>query len=240
MRLLRWASIVRRVYDTGWSDRDTLSAFLTYRRRRGDVHWVSSLVAVLRDARGTTGRYLVSGRVNVKRQQRAGCWLGALGYMVMLDQIGECFRPADADSPSAGTPDFIKALTYFADEVRDPERQALYALRCCFAHDYSLVNIPAGRGALDRQRLHHFLLDAEETGPLVTLPGTPWDGNLARRPRYTATRVNLRSLGDLGEAVYTRLRHLHENQELRIALPGGAAELRARYAFTVYPRVGEP
>jgi hypothetical protein len=97
-------------------------------------------------------------------QQRAGCWLGALGYMVMLDQIGECFRPTDADSPGAGTPDFIKALTYFADEVRDPERQALYALRCCFAHDYSLVNIPAGKGALDRQRLHHLRNGADYCG----------------------------------------------------------------------------
>jgi len=106
------------VYDTGWSEHDTISAFLIYRRRRSDAHWVSSLVAVLRDARAATGRYLATGEVSPK-QRGSGSWLGALGYMVMLDQIGECFRPANASSLPHGTPDFIKALTYFADEIQD-------------------------------------------------------------------------------------------------------------------------
>ena len=71
------------VYDTGWSDYDTLSAFLTYRRRRGDTHWVSSLVAVLRDARAATGRYVAAGEVSPRRQA-SGSWPGALGYSVQV------------------------------------------------------------------------------------------------------------------------------------------------------------
>lgn len=225
------------MYDPGWSAHDTLSAFLTYRRRRSDTHWVSSLVAVLRDARGATGRYLATGEVSPKRRA-SGSWLGALGYMVMLDQIGECFSPANASSLPGDPPDFIKALTYFAEEIPDRERQALYALRCCFAHDYSLVNISTRS---DRQ--HHFRLsDDPAPCPLVDLPAVPWDGNLVRRSIGTATRVSLRRLGDLAESVYARLLDLHSRRELNIALPGGAKELRGRYAFTVYPDAprGEP
>jgi hypothetical protein len=85
---------------------------------------------------------MATGEVSPKRRA-SGSWLGALGYMVMLDQIGECFRPANATPLPNATPDFIKALTYFAEEIPDRERQALYALRCCFTHDYSLVNITA-------------------------------------------------------------------------------------------------
>jgi hypothetical protein len=227
------------VHDTGWSEHDTISAFLTNRRRRSDTHWVSSLVAVLRDARAATGRYLATGEVSPK-QRGSGSWLGVLGYMVMLDQIGECFRPADASSLPNGTPDLIKALTYFADEIPDRERQALYALRCSFAHDYSLVNIPSNRRT---DRLHHFRLSEDPTPcPLVDLPAVPWDGDIARRSVSTATRVSLRRLGDVAESMYTRLLGLHSRRELSIALPGGAAELRARFAFTVYPDPprGEP
>jgi hypothetical protein len=151
--------------------------------------------------------------------------------MVMLDQIGECFRPVNASPLLSVTPDFIKALTYFAEEIPDRDRQALYALRCCFAHDYSLVNISARS---DRQ--HHFrLTDDPAPCPLVDLPAVPWDGNLARRSIGTATRVSLRRLGDLAESVYARLLDLHGRGELSIALAGGAKDLRARYAFTVYP-----
>lgn len=226
------------MYDPGWSDDDTISAFLTYHRRPTGTYWGSSLIGVLRDARAATGRYLASGEVGLK-PERSGSWLGAVGYMVMLDQIGECYRPANAGPLPKGTPDFIRALTYFAEDMPDPERQALYALRCCFVHDYSLVNIPtAGNAEIKAQRQHHFLLgDDPAPCPVVQLPAERWGGDLGYRPRRMATRVSLRRLGDLAESVYARLLDLHERRELRIALPGGAAELRARYAFMVYPDV---
>ena len=221
--------------DPGWSDDDTIGSFLTYHRRRTGTHWGSSLIAVLRDARAATGRYLSSGEVGPK-QERSGSFLGAVGYMVMLDQIGECYRPADA-APLPNTPDFIRALTYFADDMPDLERQALYALRCCFVHNYSLVNIPNRGSAETRaQRQHHFLLGNDPAPcPVVQLPAVRWEGNVGYRPSWTATRVSLRRVGDLAESVYARLLDLHERRELRIALPGGGVELRARYAFIVYP-----
>ena len=156
--------------------------------------------------------------------------------MVMLDQIGECFRPANA-TPLPKTPDFIKALTYFAEDIPDRERQALYALRCCFAHDYSHMNIPTqGTAESKAQRRHDFLVGYDAAPcPVVQLPAEPWNGRIDYRPARTVTRVSLRRLGDLAESVYARLLELHERRELSIALPGGAKELRARYAFTVYP-----
>jgi hypothetical protein len=177
---------------------------------------------------------LASGEVSPKRQD-TGSWLGALGYMVMLDQVGECFRPASV-APLRNTPDFIKALTYFTEKLPERERLALYALRCCFAHDYSLVNIPP-EGHKNRQALlHHFrLYDDPAPRPLVEFPAAPWDGDITRRSISTATHVNLRGFGDLAESVYARLLDLHRRRELGIALPGGGVELRARYAFTVWP-----
>ncbi|WP_157358675.1 hypothetical protein [Amycolatopsis sp. ATCC 39116] len=111
---------------------------------------------------------------------------------------------------------------------------ALYALRCSFAHDYSLVNIPRNKKNIDL--IHHFFLDDDDsTDDLVRIPSDRWSGDLSRRSVHTATWVNLRRFGDLVERVYSQLCFLHTKGRLLIALSGGAAELRARYAFTVRP-----
>jgi hypothetical protein len=52
----------------------------------------SGFTAALRDARGATGRHPSSGAV-VKPEDNCS-WLGAVGYLILLDQIGTCFKPA--------------------------------------------------------------------------------------------------------------------------------------------------
>ncbi|MFC4080904.1 hypothetical protein [Amycolatopsis samaneae] len=225
-----------------WTERETISAFLKYRPPQGGAHWVSCLIAVLRDARQATGRNLNTGEVEPEEVERVGCWLGAVGYMTMFDLVGSVFKPAHAIE-LAGQP-FIRTLQYFAPEIGEVERDALYSLRCSFVHDFSLVNVPAtGSQQARERRTHHFMLnDADETGPIVKLPPQRWDGDLNHVRLLNATWVNLRSLGDLAEEVYKELVMLHDNGELVLALSGGLDELKRRYAMTVRPglRLQEP
>ena len=189
----------------------------------------------MRDARGATGRNLETGEVEPDKVKQAGCWLGAVGYMIMFDQVGTSYRPLSTVAIQGAT--FTRALEYFVPEVSEPEREALYALRCSFVHDFSLINV--GKGAnqqLRELRTHHFILDdAEQSGPVVRLPLHRWDGELAHCRKGNATWVNLRSLGDLAETVFKRLIALQEKGELTIALTGGLLELQRRYAMTIYP-----
>jgi hypothetical protein len=148
--------------------------------------------------------------------------------LMMFDQVGKTFRPAGV--PAAANPPVVEALRRFAPQVGASEREALYALRCSLLHDFGLVNVGSPR------RTHHFLLDdAEQVEAVVRLPPQPWDGQLAHCRIFNATWINLRSLGDLAEEVFTRLTDLHEKDELVIALPGGLAELQRRYAMTIRP-----
>jgi len=123
---------------------------------------VSSLLAILRDARGATGRSEETGQLQPEQEGRAGHWLGALGYMVTIEQIGKCFRPRGA-TPQL-PPGFRRALADFAPHLTKQERDALYALRCCFAHDYSLVNGPGKR--TPQGLWHRFNLTARRADPI--------------------------------------------------------------------------
>ena len=134
------------------------------------VTYVSSFRACLEDARLATGRNLVTG--DVEDELKTGNWLGAVGYMTLLDQIGACFgRPGVTDRD--GRP-IVRCLSHWAPEVDDRERLALYALRCALAHDYSLLNWHS-----DQRLQHHFKLDQAIDGPVVQLPGKRWSGELS-------------------------------------------------------------
>ncbi|WIX78758.1 hypothetical protein QRX50_46775 [Amycolatopsis carbonis] len=219
-----------------WTEPETLSAFLEYREPQDGAHWVSCLIALLRDARVVTGRDVTTGEVEVDKQDLAGRWLGAVGYMTFFDQIGSAYRPGNVPELVFG-PTFIKALRYFAPEIGEAEREALYALRCSFVHDYSLVNVPSqGSQAVRELRTHHFMHTApDETGTIVRLPRQRWDGIGGNCRINNATWVNLWALGDLAETVFRRLAKLHETGDLEIALPGGLSELQRRYSMTVRP-----
>lgn len=55
---------------------------------------VSAFCAALRDARKFTGRNLdTGGKLSEPSCGDHGSWLGAIGYMTLIDQIGSCFKP---------------------------------------------------------------------------------------------------------------------------------------------------
>lgn len=68
-------------------------------------------------------------------------WLGTLGYLIAVEQIGHCVQHKSA-TPRSGGPSassFVTAAGEFGDPAVDkPSRQRLYEVRCALAHEYSL------------------------------------------------------------------------------------------------------
>jgi hypothetical protein len=196
-----------------------------FRLSNGRIEASSGFVGALRDAREATGRDVNSGEKLDGRKERRGCWLGALGYMALLDQIGKCFKPRSKERIKDRP--IIQGLRHFTALSTD-ESGAIYALRCGFAHDYSLVN--------DRTKpelTHHFFVYANGLGPVVTLPKERWSGDSSQRTLENRTCVNLEAFGDLVEGVYAVMRDLLDKGELEIILSDGSDELLWRYHFTI-------
>jgi hypothetical protein len=185
---------------------------------------LSTFWAALRDARQATGRNAESG--DVIDPPRLGSWLGAVGYLCLLDQIGSTVRPRQAAAgPDRGSGNSIsRALEHWTSCTVD-ERAALYALRCSFAHDFGLLN-PSAHPRL-RQAFH-----LREDGPLVTLPAKRWDGSYPVT-RDVATTVNLREVGDLVEQIQARVRDAHRDSRLQLALKSGVAEFNDRCVLMI-------
>ena len=64
--------------------KDAIPAHLYPTRPRLGVQYKSSLIALLTDARGATGRDLDTGSVVSPDHTRS--WLGATGYLILLDR----------------------------------------------------------------------------------------------------------------------------------------------------------
>jgi hypothetical protein len=187
-------------------------------KMQGAVH-SNGFWTALNDARAATKRDRDGEKLPGKKH---GSWLGALGYMALLDQIGKCFRPQRKDTVEGNS--IHKALTYFTT-LGSADIEALYALRCAFAHDYSLINVNPNNGHLT----HRFHVWDGPSGSVVTLPKVPWDGNFETKSAENVTSVNLEKLGDLVEEICLMLRSLAEAKELELELRGGPDELMHRY-----------
>jgi hypothetical protein len=195
-----------------------IASFLTVRApSSAPMSWFSCFSAAVRDAREATGRSPNTGVL--ERPVQAGNWLGTLGYLVILDLVGECFRPVSAAREPVTKAAVVRALTYFAQGLSDDVILAIYALRCALAHDYGLINIGNGPFA---SRLHHaFLLINDEKEPVVALPTLRWNGELTAARRHR-TVVNVRALGDLVERVVLTLQAGHRAGNLHVTLAGGS------------------
>jgi hypothetical protein len=201
--------------------REAIRAHLYPTPPRHGIQYKSSLIALLTDARGATGRHLDTGSVVTPDHTRS--WLGATGYLILLDQVGTCFQRAGtkvaADNPIA------RALKQFSHVADDTRVDAIYALRHGLAHDYALFN--ANSKHPNRQHAFNFTADAHT--PLVVLPQRPWSGSYSAIHHQEITVINLRALGDLAEEVVANLRQLHEQQSLGITM--GIAEFMIRYGL---------
>jgi hypothetical protein len=187
----------------------------------------SSFWAALLDAREATGRDLDNGAV-VDGQDRSKYWLGAIGYLCFIDEVGSAVCPAGRRPPREQN-GVLAALGAWTD-LPEREREAIWALRCALAHDYSLVNTNPRRGGA--QLDHRFQLH-DQPGPLVVLPARRWCGSFDHLFADEDTVVSLREVGTLAEHVAAAVIDAHSEGQLRIRLEGGAPEMRARY-FLIY------
>lgn len=201
-----------------------LALHLNLQPPAGSLQPCSGFVAALRDARLATGRDPSTGAKLPDRRDLLGPWLGAVGYMTLLDQIGSCFQPKGQAAVKGNT--IRQALSRFTS-LDDQRIDAIYALRCAFAHDYSLYNSNRKNPGLT----HHFAVGIGGSNDLVILPKTRWGGDYKRKNDDTKTTVNLEVLGDLVEEICRKIIELAARKELEIVLPGGAQELISRYGF---------
>jgi hypothetical protein len=166
--------------------------------QQNGMEYKSPYMAALTDARAATGRNISDG--TIVDDSKLGNWAGTLAYMVLIDHIGIYF--SKTIGPSIETRAFTRALADFTS-LNHSERMALYALRCAFAHQYSLTNVGQGN-PVDAALLHHqFVVHRGET--LIVFPATPWNGIQNPSTEGLITQVSVKKIGDLVEGMHSQL-----------------------------------
>ena len=164
----------------------------------------SSLVLALRDARLVTNRNVDSGIVTFEWEAplAPSKWPGVIAYLISLDLIGSCFK-LTSRAPSSENSIF-SALQNFST-LSVTESRAIEALRHSFAHNYGLLNIFKRANKIVTYKTHHFLLTANQDGPLIKERQEDWNGNLSDRSDLNTTEISAWLLGDFVETVFKRL-----------------------------------
>lgn len=207
------------------SDRDILERYLSKPVATDGYEVASSLWLALNEARALTGRNLTTGQVEDPEGSRS--WLGALGYLCLLDQLGTAVKRPSL-TPGGKKNGLERALLAFTDLDGD-HRDATVALRNAFAHDYSLIN----QDKHGKPGRHHRFQLSPDPGPFLQLPPQRWSGTWADLDGGD-TLVSLRGLGDRVESVVDTVGQCFTAGDLEIGLPGGAQEMALRY-FHRYP-----
>jgi hypothetical protein len=160
------------------------------------MEYKSPYMAALMDARAATGRNVNTGQI--VDASKAGNWSGALAYLVLIDHIGIFL--SKVENGDTNPVEFIKALKDFTN-LSDPHIYAIYALRCAFAHQYSLINVGKGHNA----PLKHHQFEVHPGENLIALPPDPWDGIPTLETNNIITSISLKKLGDLVEEINIKL-----------------------------------
>lgn len=168
---------------------------------------VSTAIAGLRDSRQNTKRNVDSGEFNFEKPGDIGNWLGAIGYMTVLDQVGTSLSLKGQDKLS-GRSSILKALTFFDGRLTENEIHALIALRNAFFHDFNLINVTGPKSKFKSEQTHRFTVYAYPDDKVVSLPTKQWNGDYENKSwdKDTETRINLFEFGNLVESVIKNIR----------------------------------
>jgi hypothetical protein len=215
------------------TDKEAINLHLTTSYiNNGTWTFFSGFCGALKDARKMTGRNIETGAKDLTNTfGHLGSWLGTIGYLSLLDQIGGCFKRKDGPIVEPHKSGIIKALKNFSD-LNDDKIDAIYALRNSLAHDFSLQNVGNRPGLI-----HHFELDNSPTNPLIVLPTQNWDGRIESKTKQNLTKINLQAMGDTVELIVKQLIILNNTDKLEIILNGGKQELIKRYSFVTGKKV---
>ena len=205
------------------TEKEAIKRHLSNNKEEENRTCFSGFMAALLDAREITGRDPLGYYTG--NELKAESWLGAMGYMALLDQIGKCFKPKDADKVEDNS--YKKALKYFESfyGIDDNDINALYALRNAFMHDFSLSNVGKKNGK------HYIFSGTTDTDKIVEHAKEPWNGKYKDMKPENETQINLKRFGDMVEEIYEKLIELYDENNLEIALAGGVDELVKRYYF---------
>jgi hypothetical protein len=159
----------------------------------------------------------------------AALWLGTLGYLIVLEVIGQNVALMQtAFSRKGSEACFMAGAQEFAARPITPkDARALYGLRCSLAHDYGLRSAK-------RSVRHVFAL--RQSGPLVEHPAADWTSepdplDPSKRVWPTAkaanqTWINVREVGVFVEELIANLRGEHAAG--RVAPAPGVTQLDLR------------
>lgn len=190
----------------------------------GTMRVCSSFGELIESARKLTGRHPINGGKVVSENRSS--WLGVLAYLILLDQIGGCFKPK-TEVLVQNKNEVQKALHYFSNRLGPQEVDAIYALRCCLAHDFNLCNINNKNLSLT----HHFGISYGSQEKVIKLPKVSWDGDYENRNNDNRTFVDVERLCSLVEDACYKLFALRDQNQLDCILPGGTDELLQRYGI---------
>ena len=85
------------------------------------------------------------------------------------------------------------------------------ALRCAFAHQYSLINVGKGHNAA----LLHHQFNVHRGELLIALPPFPWNGIRTEATNNLITSISLKKLGDLVEEIHKTLLIMASENQLK-------------------------
>lgn len=208
------------------TDKEALGLFLSHEQDHGPGQSFSTHIALFKDTRKFTNRDVNTGKVLSEDSALVGSRLGNIGYLILLDQLGSAIA-LKGKRDLSNKPDILKCLTIFS-ELSEQERNAIYALRNSFVHNYSLLNI----GTKPHYNFR-FRLTANEIDPVVTISETMWDGNIHSGEKNTVTSINLWELGNLVEEIIEKIRSEYLNDNIEINSKNGIPELMAKFLIFI-------
>jgi hypothetical protein len=168
----------------------------------------SFLAAAIRDARSAVST------VPCEPPRPPALWLGTLGYLIAVEQLGKavCLRAAPRGS-LGDKASFLAACKDFGEaSVDEPQHRTLYDVRCALAHQYSLTG--------NRRR---FAYTNKPDGPMID-----------RTAASVAAKVNLRHVWRFVEEMVERVRTLNAAGDVMI-LNGLSPQVVHELRFDVNP-----
>ena len=183
----------------------------------------SALDSLIVDAHRVTGR---NDDGDVVDEEHLGTWLGAMGYLALIDQLGKVLRWSDRNVGPWTSP-FEQILEQHGKSRA--EAAALYALRNAMAHNYGLANRNANRPECQ----HYFQLRVLGGETLVKLPSSAWDGTPDGVSAESTTVVSLQAIGNLGEELLLGLQETYLRDPSSLSLQPAVDLARISY-FAFY------